>query len=216
MLWKAIRRREVLESDERVLLGGRSRYPSQRGSDRGRRKRSENQEFGDDTSLCRSIGITLSGGQRQRLNIARAIYFGSDIVILDDPLSALDAHVGKAVFQNVIVGGLAGRTRILVTHALHFLPLVDRILVIDNGKIAEDGTYSELVKAGGAFSHLVSQFGAQDDAEKDKEDEPEEEEVQDVKQKRRKMIQGAQQMQTEERSKGAVSGKGLFICKPRY
>jgi ABC-type transport system involved in cytochrome bd biosynthesis fused ATPase/permease subunit len=145
------------------------------------------------------------------LNIARAIYYESDIVILDDPLSALDAHVGKAVFQNVISDGLAGRTRILVTHALHFLPLVDRILVIDNGKIAEEGTYSELVKAGGAFSYLVRQFGAQDDAEKDKEDEPEEEEAQDVTQKRRKMTQGAQQMQMEERSKGAVSGKGVFV-----
>jgi ABC-type multidrug transport system ATPase subunit len=145
------------------------------------------------------------------LNIARAIYYESDIVILDDPLSALDAHVGKAVFQNVISDGLAGRTRILVTHALHFLPSVDRILVIDNGKIAEEGTYSELVKAGGAFSCLVRQFGAQDDAEKDKEDEPEEEEAQDITQKRRKMTQGAQQMQMEERSKGAVSGKGLFV-----
>jgi ABC-type multidrug transport system ATPase subunit len=148
------------------------------------------------------------------LNIARAIYYESDIVILDDPLSALDAHVGKAVFQNVICDGLAGRTRILVTHALHFLPLVDRILVIDNGKIAEEGTYSELVKAGGAFSYLVRQFGAQDDAEKDKEDEPEEE-AQDVTQKRRKMTQGAQQMQMEERSKGSVSGKGLFIRTSR-
>ena len=144
------------------------------------------------------------------MNIARAIYYESDIVILDDPLSALDAHVGKAVFQNVISDGLAGRTRILVTHALHFLPSVDRILVIDNGKIAEEGTYSELVKAGGAFSYLVRQFGAQDDAEKDKEDEPEEE-AQDVTQKRRKMTQGAQQMQMEERSKGAVSGKGVFV-----
>jgi len=148
------------------------------------------------------------------LNIARAIYYESDIVILDDPLSALDAHVGKAVFQNVINDGLAGRTRILVTHALHFLPSVDRILVIDNGKIAEEGTYSELVKAGGAFSYLVRQFGAQDDAEKDKEDEPEEE-AQDVTQKRRKMTQGAQQMQMEERNKGSVSGKGLFIRTSR-
>jgi ABC-type transport system involved in cytochrome bd biosynthesis fused ATPase/permease subunit len=118
------------------------------------------------------------------------------------------------VFQNVISDGLAGRTRILVTHALHFLPLVDRILVVDNGKIAEEGTYSELVKAGGAFSQLVRQFGAQDDAEKDKEEEPEEE-ARDVTQKRRKMTQGAQQMQTEERSKGAVSGKGLFIYIPQ-
>ncbi|PVG03230.1 P-loop containing nucleoside triphosphate hydrolase protein [Serendipita vermifera] len=149
-------------------------------------------------------GITLSGGQRQRLNIARAIYFDSDITIFDDPLSALDAHVGKAVFQNVINGALAGKTRILVTHALHFLPLVDHIYVMDNGKIAEEGTYDELVKAGGAFSYLIKQFGAQEDAEKEEE---KKEEAEEDPKKRRKALQGAQQMQVEERKKGSVSGK---------
>jgi ABC-type proline/glycine betaine transport system ATPase subunit len=155
------------------------------------------------------LGITLSGGQRQRLNIARAIYFDSDIIILDDPLSALDAHVGRAVFQNVINGALASKTRILVTHALHFLPFVDHIYVMDNGKIAEEGTYNELVKAGGAFSYLIKQFGAQEDTEKEEEEEKKEETEEDAK-KRRKALQGAQQMQAEERNKGSVSGKGMW------
>lgn len=65
-------------------------------------------------------GISLSGGQKQRINIARALYYSADIVCLDDPFSALDAHVGKAVFNNAIQGALAGKTRLLVTHALHF------------------------------------------------------------------------------------------------
>jgi ABC-type sulfate/molybdate transport systems ATPase subunit len=127
---------------------------------------------------------------------------------MDDPLSALDAHVGKAIFQNVISGVLDGKTRILVTHALHFLPLVDRILVMDNGKVAEEGTYNELVHAGEAFSRLVKQFGAQGDAEVEKETDEIGAEAAETTKKRRHAVGGAQQMQIEERNKGSVSGKG--------
>jgi len=129
---------------------------------------------------------------------------------MDDPLSALDAHVGKAIFQNLISGALEGKTRILVTHALHFLPLVDRIIVMDNGKIAEEGTYNELVQAGGAFSSLVKQFGAQDDAELEKERERLDTEDIEVTKRRHHAIGGNQQMQAEERIKGSVSGKGMY------
>lgn len=127
---------------------------------------------------------------------------------MDDPLSALDAHVGRAIFQNVISGALDGKTRILVTHALHFLPLVDRILVMDNGKIAEEGTYNELVQQDGAFSRLVKQFGAQDDTEVEKERDDSVLETAETTKKRRHATAGDHQMQVEERNKGSVSGKG--------
>ncbi|EEB98739.1 hypothetical protein MPER_01703, partial [Moniliophthora perniciosa FA553] len=100
---------------------------------------------GDSTEVGEK-GISLSGGQKQRLNICRAIYCDTDIQIFDDPLSALDAHVGKAVFQNVLLNAPAGKTRILVTHALHFLPQVDYIYVVADGRIVERGTYNELME----------------------------------------------------------------------
>jgi ABC-type multidrug transport system ATPase subunit len=138
------------------------------------------------------------------------MYFDSEIIILDDPLSALDAHVGRAVFQNVISGALKDKTRVLVTHALHFLPLVDHILVMENGAIAEEGTYTELVKAGGSFSQLIKQFGSQEDTEEEKKEEEEDDVVEgeDDATKKRKTVPGAQQMQAEERVKGSVGGQG--------
>lgn len=151
-------------------------------------------------------GITLSGGQRQRVNICRAIYCDSDIVIFDDPFSALDANVGKAVFRNVMQGCLAGRTRILVTHALHFLPFCDHILVMDNGRIAESGTYQDLVAADGEFARFAREFGSREDAQVD-EKEDKEEGVVDEK-KKKKSSSGPQLMTIEERNTGSVSGKG--------
>ena len=74
--------------------------------------------------------------------MARAAYSKSDIVLLDDSLSALDAHVGQLIVKNcILTGPLAGRTRILVTHALHLLDKTDHIYVMDNGEIVEHGTY---------------------------------------------------------------------------
>src|SRR5690242_18714334 len=72
---------------------------------------------GDNTEIGER-GITISGGQKQRLNIARAIYFDADIVLMDDPLSAVDAHVGRHIFDNAILGLLKDKCRILATHQL--------------------------------------------------------------------------------------------------
>ena len=72
-------------------------------------------------------GVTLSGGQKQRVSIARAVYADADVVIMDDPLSAVDAHVGKALFEDCLVEALAAKTVILVTNALHFLHVADQV-----------------------------------------------------------------------------------------
>ena len=80
-------------------------------------------------------GINLSGGQKARISLARAVYAERDIILMDDPISALDANVKKLIFQNVFVGELKDKTRILVTHAVDFLHLVDRILLFKDGQI---------------------------------------------------------------------------------
>lgn len=156
-------------------------------------------------------GISLSGGQKQRLNICRAVYADCDIMIFDDPLSALDAHVGASVFKNVLVGSPPGKTRILVTHALHFLPQVDYIYTLVDGCIAERGTYNELmVSEGGAFAKFITEFVSHDnDAEEKGTEEIEEEEGAEVEKNRRQKVKGTQLMQTEERTTGSI-GIGVF------
>ena len=88
---------------------------------------------------------------------------------LQDPLSALDAHVGKTVFERVFVNNPEGRTKILVTHALHFLPQVDYVCTISDGQIMERGTYAELMADRGVFSKFIQQFGSKQQ-EEEKED----------------------------------------------
>ncbi|XP_027695445.1 multidrug resistance-associated protein 6 isoform X3 [Vombatus ursinus] len=104
-------------------------------------------------------GINLSGGQKQRLSLARAVYKKASVYLLDDPLAALDVHVGQHIFDHVIGPGglLQGMTRILVTHAVHILPQVDHIIVMANGAVAESGSYQELLQRNGTFADFLSQ-----------------------------------------------------------
>uniref|UniRef100_G3TRW4 Multidrug resistance-associated protein 1 n=1 Tax=Loxodonta africana TaxID=9785 RepID=G3TRW4_LOXAF len=112
---------------------------------------------GDRTEIGEK-GVNLSGGQKQRVSLARAVYCNSDIYLFDDPLSAVDAHVGKHIFENVVgpKGMLKNKTRILVTHGISYLPQVDVIIVMSGGKISEMGSYQELLARDGAFAGILS------------------------------------------------------------
>ncbi|KAM8852537.1 ATP-binding cassette sub-family C member 2 isoform 1-T1 [Synchiropus picturatus] len=114
---------------------------------------------GDQTEIGEK-GINLSGGQKQRVSLARATYSQADIYLLDDPLSAVDSHVGKHLFDNVIGpnGILKDKTRILVTHGVSFLPFVDEIVVLVDGLVSETGSYKELQASGGAFSEFLNTY----------------------------------------------------------
>jgi len=98
-----------------------------------------------DLSEIGERGINLSGGQKARVSLARAVYADKDIVLMDDPISALDAHVRKQIFMRVFRGMLRNKTRVLVTHAIDFLHLADKVVVMKEGKIAVQGTYEEVV-----------------------------------------------------------------------
>lgn len=155
-------------------------------------------------------GINLSGGQKQRINLARATYYNADILLLDDPLSAVDAHVGKHLFEKCICTALAGKTRVLVTHQLHVLPKVDYILVMKDGEIAEEGTFAQLLENKNEFSVLMEEYGGVDHAD--------EEDVDDITTSAKKSegkkvteetgpgVPSKALMTTEERNTGAVQG----------
>uniref|UniRef100_A0A4W4G3P4 ABC-type glutathione-S-conjugate transporter n=1 Tax=Electrophorus electricus TaxID=8005 RepID=A0A4W4G3P4_ELEEL len=112
---------------------------------------------GGDATEIGEKGLNLSGGQKQRVSLARAVYRTADVYLLDDPLSAVDPHVGQHIFHKVIgpKGILRDKTRVLVTHALSFLPQVDLILVMVDGEITETGSYAELLGRQGAFADFT-------------------------------------------------------------
>ncbi|KAL4488820.1 hypothetical protein ABPG72_016473 [Tetrahymena utriculariae] len=91
-------------------------------------------------------GVNLSGGQKQRIGIARAVYSNADIYLIDDCLSALDAHVGKLIFYDIICGELEEKTVIFVTHAIHFIEDIEKIIVLKEGQIINTGTHEFLQK----------------------------------------------------------------------
>uniref|UniRef100_A0A3Q3DWN2 Multidrug resistance-associated protein 1 n=1 Tax=Hippocampus comes TaxID=109280 RepID=A0A3Q3DWN2_HIPCM len=118
---------------------------------------------GDSTEIGEK-GVNLSGGQKQRVSLARAVYCDRTVYLLDDPLSAVDAHVGKHIFEQVIgpQGLLKDKTRLLVTHGLSYLPQVDLILVMVDGEITEVGSYQQLMATEGAFSEFLHTYASVD------------------------------------------------------
>uniref|UniRef100_A0A8C5A8A0 ABC-type glutathione-S-conjugate transporter n=1 Tax=Gadus morhua TaxID=8049 RepID=A0A8C5A8A0_GADMO len=134
---------------------------------------------GRDLTEIGEKGINLSGGQKQRISLARAAYSHSDIYLLDDPLSAVDSHVGKHLFREVIgpKGLLKDKTRILVTHGVSFLPYVDEIVVLVEGAVSEVGSYQSLRATKGAFSEFLDTYAKEENREQGPAVEGEEEEV---------------------------------------
>lgn len=156
---------------------------------------------GDQTEIGER-GITLSGGQKQRLNIARAIYFDADIVLMDDPLSAVDAHVGRHIMDKAICGLMKNKCRILATHQLHVLNRCDRIIWMEDGHIQAIDTFDNLMSQSVDFQKLMATTAQEDVAlakavqSDEKEKKPE---------KKTKKGKAAALMQQEERAVKSVS-----------
>lgn len=111
--------------------------------------------YGDKT-IVGERGASLSGGQKARISLARAVYRRADIYLLDDPLSAVDTHVGRHLFDQCMRGYLRSELVILVTHQLQFLEQADLIVIMDKGRISAMGTYSSMKRSGLDFAQLLT------------------------------------------------------------
>ncbi|XP_078513731.1 ATP-binding cassette sub-family C member 4 [Lissotriton helveticus] len=108
-----------------------------------------------DLTMIGDRGVTLSGGQKARVNLARAVYQDSDIYLLDDPLSAVDAEVGRHLFDKCIGQALHKKICILVTHQLQYLTAAKQILILKEGQVVDRGSFSELLQSGVDFASLL-------------------------------------------------------------
>ncbi|XP_041438363.1 ATP-binding cassette sub-family C member 4 isoform X2 [Xenopus laevis] len=108
-----------------------------------------------DLTMIGDRGVTLSGGQKARVNLARAVYQDADIYLLDDPLSAVDAEVGRHLFEKCICQALRKKLCILVTHQLQYLSAAKQILILKEGQMIGKGTFQELLQSGIDFASLL-------------------------------------------------------------
>jgi len=156
---------------------------------------------GDNTEIGER-GINVSGGQKQRLNIARAIYFDADLILMDDPLSAVDAHVGRHIFDNAIMGLMKDKARILATHQLWVLNRCDRIIWMEDGRIQAIDTFDNLMNNHPGFQLLMETTAVEEKHEK--EDHVNDDEVESEKKTQKKKRKGPGLMQAEERAVKSV------------
>ncbi|XP_044517360.1 ATP-binding cassette sub-family C member 12 isoform X2 [Gracilinanus agilis] len=141
---------------ENILFG--EKFESQRYQHAikvcGLRQDLKNLPYGDLTEIGER-GLNLSGGQKQRISLARAVYANREIYLLDDPLSAVDAHVGKHIFEECIKKALKGKTIVLVTHQLQFLEFCNEVILLEDGEICEKGTHKELMLKRGQYAKMI-------------------------------------------------------------
>ncbi|WAQ87113.1 hypothetical protein PtA15_8A14 [Puccinia triticina] len=126
---------------------------------------------GDETQVGEK-GIALSGGQKARISLARTVYARADVYLLDDPLSSVDAHVARHLFDKVIgpTGLLRNKARILCTNAIPFCQQADELIMVRDGKIVERGTFQSVLANQGDLRKLIDEFGkntSQDDISDD-------------------------------------------------
>ncbi|XP_056642945.1 probable multidrug resistance-associated protein lethal(2)03659 [Diorhabda sublineata] len=154
-----------------------------------------------DRTLAGERGVTLSGGQRARINLARAVYKDADIYLLDDPLSAVDTHVGKQLFEECICGYLSSKCVILVTHQLQYLKKIENIYLMKNGRIEVSGSYDDLRNSDTEYSKLLAEIEEEEEVVRrkskiiaNKEEKPEEED-------------NIQTLQKEDKGTGSIAGR---------
>eukprot|EP01119_Soliformovum_irregulare_P017045 TRINITY_DN5018_c0_g1_i3.p1 TRINITY_DN5018_c0_g1~~TRINITY_DN5018_c0_g1_i3.p1 ORF type:complete len:802 (-),score=245.21 TRINITY_DN5018_c0_g1_i3:165-2570(-) len=165
---------------------------------------------GDQTELGER-GINLSGGQKQRLSLARAVYQDADIYVLDEPLGAVDTTVAKAIFKDCIQKYLSDKTVILITHQLQFLPMVDQVVVMEEGRVKHQGTFQELLSSGVDLSSILEMHSERlMDVQKKEEGDPQE----DAPEKEEQVKSNSQDMgkiiSKEEKGTGAVKSGVYF------
>ncbi|KAJ3276362.1 Multidrug resistance-associated protein 4 [Terramyces sp. JEL0728] len=114
-------------------------------------------EDGADT-IIGERGVTLSGGQKARVALARAVYYDADLYILDDPLSAVDTKVARILFEDCICGALASKSVLLVTHQLQFVQRCSRIVILEDGRITDSGSFAALQDSKSEFSKVIREF----------------------------------------------------------
>ncbi|GLV39331.1 uncharacterized protein CBL_20420 [Carabus blaptoides fortunei] len=119
-----------------------------------------------DQTIVGDRGASLSGGQKARINLARAVYRQADIFLLDDPLSAVDTHVAKHLYDECINGYLGNRTRILITHQIQHLKDADHIIILNNGKVDVEGSYHALANSDDLYAQLLTEEQEQPEDEK--------------------------------------------------
>uniref|UniRef100_A0A182MWL7 Uncharacterized protein n=1 Tax=Anopheles culicifacies TaxID=139723 RepID=A0A182MWL7_9DIPT len=120
-----------------------------------------------DQTIVGERGISLSGGQRARISLARAIYRRADIYLLDDPLSAVDAHVGKHIFEECIVKYLKEKVCVLVTHQLQYLKDMEHVVLMNMGSVEQQGPFRTLAKSG-HFTTMLNEPHHEDDGREQK------------------------------------------------